>query len=200
MMTLLLTACGGSGRDDPRQLASQIRGEYRNLAGWNATVELAADYGERVFDFTVEARCKMGGEMVLTVVEPALLKGITARLKDGEGMLEYDGAGVSVGPLDEEGLNPISALPAILTQLTRGYMAQCDWDGREEERVLRIHFRHPDKQELEGTEYTLWFHPESHVLLRGEVSVGGQRRLTAVFTDFTMEMTDDDTGNHENLG
>jgi hypothetical protein len=87
-----------------------------------------------------------------------------------------------------------------MEHITKGYMAQCDWEGEGENRLLRILCRDPEREELEGTEYTLWFDPDTHALLRAEVSVGGNLRLTAVLTDFTMEMTDNDTGNHENLG
>lgn len=200
MMTLLLTACGHGGKDDPRQLASLIRGEYLNMTGWSSGINLTADYGDRVFDFTVNAGWRKDGETVLTVVKPDLIAGITARLKDGETLLEYDGAGLSVGALDEEGLSPISAVPALMKQITKGYMAQCRWDGDGESRLLRVRCRDPEKGEQEGTEYTLWFDPATHALLRAEVSAGGVLRLTAVFDDFTVEMTDDDTGHHENMG
>ena len=200
MMTLLLTACGGSGKEDPRQEAALIRGEYLDMTGWSSTVSITADYGEQVYDFTVRARWERDGETVLTVVAPELLAGITARVRDGEGLLEYDGAGLSIGRLDGEGLAPISAIPALMEQITGGYMARCVWEGEGEERLLLIRYRDPDKGEQEGTEFTLCFCPRTHALLRAEASVGGVLRLTAVFDDFTVEMTDDDTGHHENMG
>lgn len=200
MMTLLLTACGGSGKEDPRQRAALIRSEYLDLAGWSSVITLTADYGEQVYDFTVRAGWERAGETVLTVLSPELLAGITARVRDGEGLLEYDGAGLSIGRLDGEGLSPISAVPALMEQITEGYMARCAWEGEGEERVLLIRYRDPEKGEQEGTEYTLRFCPDTHALLRAEVSVGGVLRLIARFDDFTMEMTDDDLGHHEDLG
>ena len=200
MMTLLLAGCAKSGEDTPEQLAAVIRAEYLSLAGWSSTVDLTASYDERVFDFTVDARWRREGETVLTVVKPDLIAGITARIEDGEGLLEYDGAGLSIGLLDEDGLNPIAAIPALMGQITAGYMAQCDWEGEGEGRLLRVLCRDPELGEQEGTEYTLWFRPDTHALLRAEVSVAGALRLTAVLNDFTMEMTDDDTGNHADLG
>jgi len=200
MMTLLLTGCAGGGKDDPRQAASLIRAEYLSMTGWSATANLTVDYGERVFAFTVDARWQRDGETVLTVTKPDLLAGITARIEDGEGRLEYDGAGLSIGLLDEDGLTPIAVLPVLMEHITEGYMAQCDWEAEGERRLLRVVCRDPELKELEGTEYTLWFDPDTHALLRAEVSVAGATRLSVALTDFTMEMTDDDTGNHENLG
>jgi len=200
MMTLLLAGCAGGGKDDPRQAASVIRGEYLSMTGWSATAKLTADYGERVFSFTVDGRWEREGETVLTVIEPDLLAGITARIEDGEGYLEYDGAGLSIGLLDRDGLTPIALLPVLMKHVTEGYMAQCDWEGEGENRLLRVLCRDPELGEQEGTEYVLWFDPATHALLRAEVSVAGTTRLTALLTDFTMEMTDDDTGDHENLG
>ena len=200
MMTLLLTGCANSREDDPRQLASRIRAEYLSMTGWTTTADLTVSYDERVFNFTVDACWKKDGETVLTVTAPELLAGITARIEDGEGILEYDGAGLSVGLLDEEGLTPISVLPELMEHITTGYLAQCRWEGEGEGRLLKVLCRDPEREEGEGTEFTIWFDPATYALLRAEVSVDGAMRLTAVFTDFTMEMTDDDTGDHENMG
>ena len=56
MMSLLLTGCGKPKDDTPENLAAQIRAEYLSLKGWSSTVNLSANYGEQVFDFTVEIK------------------------------------------------------------------------------------------------------------------------------------------------
>ncbi len=200
MMTLLLAGCAKSGEDSPEQLAAVLRGEYLSLSGWSSQVELTVDYGEQVFSFTVDARWSREGETVLAVTQPELLAGITARIEGGEGVLEYDGAGLSIGLLDGEGLTPIAALPVLMEQITTGYLAQCDWEGEGEGRTLRVLCRDPNLDEGAGTEYVLWFCPDTHALLRAEVSIGGVTRLTALLNDFTMEMTENDLGDHADMG
>lgn len=200
MMTLLLSGCGAKKEDSPEQLAAIIRGEYLSMAAWSATADLSASYGEQVFDFTVDATWEKEGDLVITVTEPNLLSGITARIRDGETVLEYDGAGLSLGMLDLSGLTPVTVLPALMECITKGYMAQCGWYGDGEGKILVILCRDPDRSPGEGTEYTLYFDPATHALLRAEVSVDGALCLTAALSNFTMEMKDDGTGADAHMG
>lgn len=200
MMLLLLTGCGRSREEDPEALAARIRAEYLSLAGWSSEVKLSVDYGEQVFDFTVDANWKRDGDTVLTVTEPALVAGITARIRDGETLLEYDGAGLSLGMLDLNGLTPVSAVPALMEHLTSGYLARCNWSGEGENRELVLLCRDPGAAPQEGTEAEIYLDAATHALKRAEVSVNGALRLTAQFADFTMELNTDETGTDEDLG
>lgn len=200
MMTLLLAACAPAGGETPENAAAAIQAEYAEMAGCTATVDLTVDYGEKVFDFTVEASWQREGETVLTVTAPDLLSGITARIAEGETILEYDGAGLSLGALDGDGLTPISAVTALLKAAASGYAAQCSWVG-EDDSQLQILCRDPETAAGAGTEFLLVFDRAAHTLLRAEVSSAGATVLTAQFSNFTfMEMTDHDTGNHADLG
>ncbi len=200
MMTLLLTGCGTKKDDSPENLAALIRAEYLSMSGCSFAVNLSADYGEQVFDFTVDAAWERGGDTVLTVNEPKLIAGITARIRDGETLLEYDGVGLSLGMLDLSGLTPVSAIPVLMECITTGYMARCSWSGEGENRELMVLCREPDAAAQEGTEFTLYFDPITHALKRAEVSVSGVRCLTAQFADFTMELNENEAGTDENLG
>ena len=202
MMTLLLSGCkaGGGGEESPENLAALIRGEYLNLTAWTATVSVTADYGQRVYDFVLDVSWEKDGETVLTVVEPELIAGITARLKEDGAYLEYDGASLSTGPLTGEGMTPLEAVPFLMGQLTSGDMARCvyeNWDGSQ---VLKVECRDPEGAEGAGSECALYFDPDDHGLLRAELSYDGAVVLTAEFTDFTKEMTSDDTTDNADLG
>ena len=200
MMTLLLAGCGAAQEDSPEELAALIRAEYLGLHGWSATTKLSAAYGEQVFDFTANVHWQREGDTVITLTGPDLIAGITARIRKGETFLEYDGAGLSLGMLDLSGLTPVSAVPALMEAIFAGRIAQCSWSGEGESRELAILCRDPDAPPNEGTEFTVYFDPATHALKRAEVSVNGELRVTAVFTDFTMELNDDETGTDQNLG
>ena len=117
----------------------------------------------------------------------------------GETVLEYDGAGLSLGLLDGQGLTAVSAVPWLMEQIDKGYMAKCAWAG-EGDGQLAVTFRDPEGKPGTGTEYLLVFDRESRALLSAEVSVDGTGVLTAAFRNFTMEMKQDDTGDGEDLG
>ena len=197
MMTLLLSGCGAGGAGEtPEEAALALREEYRALAGWSATVDVSVCYSEAVFDFTLDARWSREGETVLTVTYPELVAGITARIAEGETVLEYDGAGLSLGLLDESGLTPVSAVTAIMAQIEEGWMAECAWSG-EEEQYLRISCQDPELEANTGTQFLLTFDRASRALLGAEVSVAGETVLTAKFNNFTTELSEnDDTGNN----
>lgn len=185
MMTLLLSGCqAGPVGETPEEAALALRQEYQTLAGWSAVVDVSVCYSEAVFDFTLDAKWRREGETVLTVTAPELVAGITARVAEGETVLEYDGAGLSLGLLDGAGLTPVSAVTALMAQIEEGYMAKCAWAG-EEEQYLQITFRDPELAENAGTQFVAAFDRASHALLAAEVSVAGETVLTAKISKFT---------------
>lgn len=199
MMTLLLCGCKAGGGETPEEVALNLRDTYLGLAGWNGEADITASVGDKVFDFTLNVQWRREGETVLTITAPELLAGITARIAKGETVLEYDGAGLSLGLLDGRGLTAVSAVPWIMEQIDKGYMAKCTWAG-EGDGQLAVTFRDPEAKPGEGTEYLMAFDRESQALLSAEVSVDGTSVLTATFRNFTMERSEDDKGNGTDLG
>ena len=60
MMTLclLLSGCGGRSMDKADQLTLDLRGEYLGLERVTAQMEVEADYGSRVYDYTIALDCR----------------------------------------------------------------------------------------------------------------------------------------------
>ncbi|MDE6280257.1 MAG: hypothetical protein K2M15_00425 [Oscillospiraceae bacterium] len=200
MMTLLLCGCkAGTAAETPEEAALALREEYQALSGWSATVDISVCYSEAVYDFTLDTGWQRDGETVLTVTAPELLAGITARIAQGETVLEYDGAGLSLGLLDGAGLTPVSAVTAMMEQIEKGYMAKCAWAGENSE-YLQISFQDPELEANTGTQFLLIFDRASRALLRAEVSVAGETVLTAKLSNFTTEMAQYETGNSTDLG
>ena len=195
MITLLLSGCrAGSGGNTPEEEALALRETYQALAGWSASADLSVCYTETVYDFSLDAQWRRDGETVLTVTAPELVAGITARIAQGETVLEYDGAGLSLGLLDDSGLTPVSAVTACMEQIQRGWMAKCAWAG-ENDAHLQISFQDPEREDNAGTQFLLTFDRAGYALLSAEVSAQGRTVLSAQFSDFTMEMMNpNDTG------
>ena len=194
MMTLLLSGCqAGTAGETPEDAALAVREEYKALAGWSATVDVSVCYSETVYDFTLDAKWSREGETVLTVTAPELVAGVTARIAEGETVLEYDGAGLSLGLLDDSGLTPVSVVTALMGQIERGWMAKCAWAGEDGE-LLQIAFRNPEREPGTGTEFLLTFDRAGGALLSAEVGTAGETVLTAGFSNFTTELKQDDTG------
>ena len=201
MTALLLSGCkAGGGQESAEGLAARIRAEYLGLAAWTAQADVTADYGQRVYEFSLDARWEKDGETTLTVTAPELIAGITARIGPKEAYLEYDGASLSTGALTGDGLMPLEVVPFLMEELTQGYMDRCAFEGEGEERRLRVEFRDADAPLGEGAGCTAWFHPDTRDLLGAELSWDGAVVLTVKLTDFTKEMTGDGIGDDTDLG
>ena len=183
MTTLFLTGCGGGGGKEAEELALSIRGEYLAMESCAIQVSVTADYGQRVYEYEMAVSVN-GAETVLTLSAPETVAGLTARLAGEESQLEFDGLSVETGPLDGDGLTPVSAVPALLEAARSGYITACGLEG--EGTVLRVDCGDPTGSPGAGTEYALWFDASAHTLTKGEISVDGFRVILCEFSQFTM--------------
>ena len=181
---LLLTGCaGGGGVSDAEQEALLIRSEYLEGETFTARVHLVADYGQRVYEYGLDASVN-GEETLLTVTAPETVAGVTARMKQDGSLLEYENLVLETGPLDERGLTPVSALPVLLEEARSGFIHTCSYT---EEGELRVDCTDPEQEPGQGRSSSLWFDRETHSLVKGELSLDGYRMILCEFTDFTME-------------
>lgn len=191
MMTLLLllSACGGAGEakgSPAEELALAVRGELLDMTACTAVMEVTADYGQRVYEYTVQVSYEAEGETVLTLTAPAELAGITARIRGRETALEYDGVRWETGALDDSGMSPVDAVPALLTYARKGFMAECGMETVDETELLRVVCRDPEGTAGAGRECSLWFDSETHALVRGELSQDGVTVIQCRFTEFAL--------------
>ncbi|NCE64009.1 hypothetical protein D1159_05260 [Pseudoflavonifractor sp. 524-17] len=187
-LCLLLSACGGgSGGGQAEELALGIRAEYLAADRCAAQAEIIADYGQRVYQYALDVDWAREGVSTLTITAPEEVAGVTARLQTGETALEYDGVRVETGPLNPEGLSPMDAVPALFTAAREGFLAQCTLESTQEGlTVLHTVIRDPDAAPGAGTEVQLWFHGDTHALLRGEISQDGFTVIQCVFHQFVL--------------
>ena len=184
MMTLclLLAACGGgSGGRGDEELALDIRAEYLGMAACAATAEITADYGQRVYGYTVDLTVK-GGSGVMTVKEPENLAGTVLTWSDGETQLAFDGAELDTGALSDSGLSPADAMPTILTACQGGEIVDCCMEEQAGAQVLHGTL---DLDGDQGGQIQCWFQPDSYGLLRAELSQDGVTVVTMKFSDFS---------------
>lgn len=191
MMTLVfpLAACGGkTGENQAEEALSRIRGQYLELTACSGHGELTADYGQRVYTYGLDFSWQREGETLLTLTAPELVAGTVAHIAAGETALEYDGVMLETGPLNEEGLSPVDALPALLRYAREGFAAECVLE--EESSRLHVICRDPEEEPGAGPEAQLWFDRSTGALLRGELSEAGVTVIQCEFSGFSMETAD----------
>jgi len=186
MMTLLLCGCGMvDGENGPQERALDIRGEYLASNGCTAKLDVTADYGQRVYTYTIDV-VVTGEDTVITVAAPEEVAGVTAHLSGADNWLEYDGAVLETGPLDENGLTPLSAVPVLLESARSGFMDSCAMERLGEQETVRVLCRDPEVHYGQGREISLWFDTYSHGLVRGEIAVDGYRVIMCEFEQFIL--------------
>ena len=168
---------------EAEELALTIRGEYLAMDSCAVRASVTADYGQRVYQYEMAAAVN-GEETILTLSAPETVAGLTARIAGADSRLEFDGLSVETGPLDDSGLTPVSALPALLEAARGGYIVACALE--EDGALLRVDCGDPTTTPGSGTETVLWFDAATHALVKGEVSVDGFRAILCEFIGFTM--------------
>ncbi len=185
ILCLMLASCGASSAESKaEQLALTIRTEYLAMTACSGQVDITADYGQRVYSYSAQVSWEKEGDTLLTLTAPEEAAGLTARIRNGETWLEYDGISLETGPLTPEGLAPIDAIPALLTYVREGFMAECGEETLGERETVKICCRDPEEPAGSGIEASLWLDWETHALLQGEISSDGYTVLRCVFHDF----------------
>lgn len=188
MIFLLLAAslCGCTGADDENELALQVRSEVLAMESCSGTMEVTADYGQRVYQYAVEfsGNPKQADGLTMVLTAPQEVAGITAKIEKGKTSLAFDGVQLETGPLNEDGLSPLDALPAFLTAMESGYMAETGSELLGERDTLRITCRDPEQAPGQGLETVLWFDKAQKTLLRGELRSDGTTVVRCEFSAF----------------
>lgn len=186
MMSLLLLAgcaAGGEGGElSGEELALVIQKEFSQMTTCSCRLDISADYGDKVFDCVVDVSYDTAAGAELTLVEPELARGVTARIAKGETSLSYGTFSLDVGPLTENGLSPVGAVPALWAQIARGYIAGAELG----EETLRVTYRQGDDPPGVGLESEVTFDAQSHAPLTGELYSDGTRVVTVTVSDFQM--------------
>ena len=85
------------------------------------SAHVSAQYDDKTAEFTLGYEQTKDTASV-SVVEPELLSGIKAKLSGESLSLEYDGAMLDIGTLDDAELSPVSALPLIVCAMRDGHL------------------------------------------------------------------------------
>lgn len=179
MIPLLLLAGCGEREARMEHSFTAFRDALIDTAGVTAHASLTADTGGAVADYELEIAYD-GQETAVTVTEPALIAGVTAKAKWGESTIAYDGVMLGAGALDENGLTPVSAVPAMLEAMAGGYKELLWWDGELVAARLYV---------SETSRCTVWLDPDTSVPQYAEISSDGKRVISCTFTDWELSIT-----------
>ena len=116
VIAVLLCGCSPGAEESFVKFISQTAGAET----LSFTAEVRAEFAYKTLSFTLGFDRDSDGA-VIEVIKPALLAGVRARIRDGETVLEYEGAMLDVGELTD-GMSPLSAVPMLYRAMTDGHI------------------------------------------------------------------------------
>lgn len=177
MMTLLLlTGCGEREARLEQSFAS-FREAVTMAEHISATVELTVSSGSAAADYTLQVEYD-GQTTELEILQPELLAGVKAVAKQGQAEIAYESVRLGAGPIDQDGLTPVSAVPAILDAMQSGYRELIWWE--EPYIAARLHIG-------ETSVLTLWLEEDTLTPVTAEIASGGLTVLTCTFTHWEIQ-------------
>lgn len=177
MMTLLLLPGCGEREARLERGFEQFRRSVAETESLTASVRLTAMTGGTVSEYLLRLSYDGSGAAV-TIAEPELLAGITAVAERGQTEIEYESVRLGAGELEETGLTPVSALPAVIDAIQSGYRELLWWE--EPYLCARLHVS-------DSSVLTLWLEADTLVPYVAEIASDGRVVIRAVFEDWTME-------------
>ena len=172
MMTLLLLGSCGEREARLEEDFQRLRDAVTAARSMRFQAELTADEGGSVSDYTLAADYD-GQTVTVEVLAPEILAGIRATARRGEAALEYQGVILGAGPLDGEGLTPMSALPVMIDAMASAYV-ELLW---QEDGYTAARLYAGEKSVL-----TLWLDGDTGLPVAGEYATGGRTVLTCRFS------------------
>ena len=182
VLSLMLTACGGSAVSSPESRVRGMRSRYQDMERLTAKADITADYGDRVYSYNVSVEGNVSGGS-LTVEAPENIAGTVLQWSDGTTSLSYEDVTLETGPLTESGLSPADAVPVVLSACRAGSLLECSLEETEDSQQLYAKLEHPDDAAITAS---CWFDPDTFALQRCELAQNGKTVITFAFSNFTI--------------
>lgn len=178
MMTLLLAACGGTGRAEAKIEA--LRDAVAAAEELAFTAAVRADVGGEEFCCTLRCTGTAAG-CTAEVVEPELIAGVTAQLSPGGAEIGFGGVSLPLALSGAPDLSPLAAAGLTADALRFGHVRRA-WTERDAEgKTLYA----AELYVTDAAELTLRFGGETFAPLSAELAVDGAVRAVCEISDFS---------------
>ena len=119
----LLPGCGGS--QDATAQAMDLRARLLSSNGYTFDTEVTADFGDKVYTFSMNCRADNAGNVTFTVILPETIAGISGVIDSNGGKITFDDVALAFGLLADGRLTPVSAPWVLVHTLHYGYITAC---------------------------------------------------------------------------
>lgn len=176
MLLVLLTGCTKtrSRIDRCMELRSRLL-----RADCSFTAEITADYGDKLYTFSLACRADPQGNLSFEVVQPESIAGITGTVTGEGGFLTFDDTLLQFDRMADDTVSPVTAPWIFLKTLRGGYLTSAGEDGE----LLQITI--DDSYEEDALQLDIWLDGEN-LPVRGEILYDGRRIVSLIVSDFSI--------------
>ena len=176
MIVLVLLPGCGEREKQLQESFDALRAAVTHAEDIRFQAELTADRGDWTESYGLSVTYD-GAQTVVEVLSPEEIAGISASALRGETELRYDGIILGAGPLDQEGITPMSAMPVLLDGLASAYV-ELLW--REDDMLAARLFVG------EQSVLTVWMDPDSLAPLAAEIARDGRTVIACRIEDWQL--------------
>lgn len=177
LMCLLLLLTGCSGRSGEIQRGMAFRGKLLAGDGCSFDAEITADYGDKLYTFSMECQGDAQGKLSFTVTQPDSIAGITGTASESGGALTFDDVALQFDLMADGQVSPVSAPWLFLKTLRSGYLTSAGMEGD----LLRLTI--DDSYADDALQLDIWLNADDQPV-RAEILYDGRRILSLTVTNF----------------
>ena len=175
VLMLVLTGCSGESKTIERGMT--LRSDLLKASSCSFDADIAADYGDKVYTFSMACLGDSQGDMTFTVTAPETISGITGSISDEGGKLTFDETALQFDLMADEQVTPISAPWILLKTLRSGYLTSAAMEAE----LLRLTI--DDSYEDDALHLDIWLNGDN-VPVRAEILYDGRKILSLTVTNF----------------
>ncbi len=171
---ILLTGCSQEPKELKRGMT--LRTCLLQAESCTFSVEITADYGDRLQSFAMDCQVDPKGDLSFSVTAPESITGITGKIDDTGGKLTFEETALYFGLLADEQLSPVAAPWVLMKALRSGYLRAAGMEGE----CLRLTI--DDSYQDDAMTLDIWLNSQD-LPQSAEVLYDGKRILSMIVKD-----------------
>lgn len=173
---IMLTGCSDASKEIERGMALRDK-----LLSGSCTfdAEITADYGDKLYTFTMQCQGDSQGDLTFTVTQPETISGITGTISDEGGKLTFDDTALQFDLLADDQLSPVSSPWILLKTLRSGYLTSAAEEGDT------LHLTIDDSYDDDALHLDIWLDGKDYPV-RAEILYDNRRILSLDVKNFAI--------------
>lgn len=177
LLLVFLTGCADASKEMERGM--KLRSDLLKASACRFDAEITADYGDKVYTFSMNCQGDPLGNMTFTVTAPETIADITGSISDTGGKLTFDDTALQFDLMADDQVTPVSAPWILLKTLRSGYITSA---GMEDD-LLRLTI--DDSYEDDALHLDIWLNDENQPT-KAEILYDGRSILSLAVTNFAI--------------